>query len=424
MLHVILLILKIIGILLLAILGLLLLIVLIVLLVPIRYRVNAEHGEAIRVDGRVNWLLHLIRARVTHIEGVLHIQVQVLWLTLYDNLKPRKPRERKQRRRDIKKKAGKKSEARNNEVKNGKVKNKIKSEVRHGTPRKELQAGLSEASVKKPDTAVLLETTEKPEIIVKQEIGLNPEIKGQMEAVRKPEEDAVKPEAEVRLEDVVKPEAVVKPESVKKPEVRLQPEIIAQKAVQINGKSVQTDKNDIVSENEKDQSEQDQEEKSNIFQKIIGKVQGLFTKVRAFFSGLKNRIAGFFETAANIKNKVGLVSDFIKDKLNREGFQITYHSLKRMLKHIKPTKLRSRLVFGTGDPCSTGQVLGAMGILYSFYGDNVQIIPDFENKIFEGKHYARGRIRLVTILIIVIKLILDKRFQQLRRNFQILKEAL
>jgi hypothetical protein len=65
-----------------------------------------------------------------------------------------------------------------------------------------------------------------------------------------------------------------------------------------------------------------------------------------------------------------------------------------------------------------------MGILYGFYGDRVVIIPDFENKVFEGKHYARGRIRLITLLIIVIKLISDKRFKRLKSNFLILKEAL
>jgi hypothetical protein len=97
MLHVIGLILKLIGILLLAVLCLLLLLLLIVLLVPIRYRVEAEHGEELlAVEGRVNWLLHLINARVTYLEGVFHVQVRILWFILFDNLKPKKPKEPKE----------------------------------------------------------------------------------------------------------------------------------------------------------------------------------------------------------------------------------------------------------------------------------------------------------------------------------------
>ena len=103
---------------------------------------------------------------------------------------------------------------------------------------------------------------------------------------------------------------------------------------------------------------------------------------------------------------------------------MTYGSIGKLLKHILPRKLKANIIYGTGDPCSTGQILGALSILYSMYGDRVTIIPDFENQRFEGNAMARGRIRLVTILIIVIKLILDKRFRQLRNNVRLLKEAL
>jgi hypothetical protein len=162
----------------------------------------------------------------------------------------------------------------------------------------------------------------------------------------------------------------------------------------------------------------------SFIKKLIYKIKGFKDRLINFFREWKMKIAGWLTTASNIKDKISKICNFIKDELNKQGFKITYTSLKKILKHILPTKLKSRIVFGTGDPCSTGQALGAISILYSIYGDKIQIIPDFENEIFEGKHYARGRIRLVTILIIVIKLILDKRFIQLRKNIQILKEAL
>ena len=96
MLHIILLILKIIGITLLVIIGLLLLILLTVLLVPIRYQIVAEHGkEVLKMDAGASWFLHLLNARVTHLEGILHIRVKALWITLYDNLQPKPPKKEK-----------------------------------------------------------------------------------------------------------------------------------------------------------------------------------------------------------------------------------------------------------------------------------------------------------------------------------------
>ncbi len=177
--------------------------------------------------------------------------------------------------------------------------------------------------------------------------------------------------------------------------------------------------------------EKEKVEKKSIFNKISdffltikNKFIAIKQRIVALFKGIKAKIIKWYHKIKDITHKVNLIIDFLKDELNKEGFRITFTTVKKLLKHILPTKLKSKIVFGTGDPCSTGQALGAIGFLYSLYGDKVQIIPDFENKVFEGKHDARGRIRLITVLILVIKLILDKRFKQLKNNFQILKEAL
>jgi hypothetical protein len=427
MLHVILLILKIIGLLLLAILGLLLLIILIVLLVPIRYKVNAEHGETIRVEGRANWLLHLVRARVSHIEGIFHIRVMVLWFTLFDNLEPKQPKEKKPGKRAARKKAdklsGKKSELSAKQAKDTGDQNKSMGAAagpdntakREATESKEGRPAVTESKITEPK---ITESMAAEPAAAKRETA---EPVTESKPAEKPTEAALQTTPG-------EPEAATKTEALIKP---IEQAVISKKAVQAE----KHDKETRVGE--ADSSGQSRKKK-NIFIKInekikdikermkgiIEKIKGVKERISTFFRELKNKIVKLYDTVVNIRNKIGLISAFIKDKLNREGFRITYSSLKKLLKHILPTRLKSRIIFGTGDPCSTGQALGAMGILYSFYGDKVQIIPDFENKVFEGKHYARGRIRLATLLIIVIKLLLDKRFQQLKRNFQILKEAL
>ena len=65
MLHIILLILKAVGILLAAVLLLLLLCILLLLFVPLRYEIAFRHTETeTAVQGKVSWLLHLIRAKL------------------------------------------------------------------------------------------------------------------------------------------------------------------------------------------------------------------------------------------------------------------------------------------------------------------------------------------------------------------------
>ncbi|HHV10350.1 MAG TPA: DUF2953 domain-containing protein [Clostridiales bacterium] len=181
---------------------------------------------------------------------------------------------------------------------------------------------------------------------------------------------------------------------------------------------------ETVWEMEPDLEGSQEEEKGSVFKRIHMKIKEIKERVIAFIRNFIEKIKAILESVHNIKGKLDLILDFIRLEINKEGFQVTFKSLKKILKHMLPKELRSTIRFGTGDPCSTGQALGAMGILYSIYGDKIQVTPDFEEKVLEGRHYARGRIRLITILIIVIKLLLDKRFKQLTKNIVILKEAL
>lgn len=180
--------------------------------------------------------------------------------------------------------------------------------------------------------------------------------------------------------------------------------------------------NSIKPQNVAEKTEDGFEKKSSF--SVIVKVKKFFGKIKAFFQSVRNKIIRIYNNIGDIWSKLKLISEFLQSGENREGFMLTYSKLKKILKHILPGKLKSRVRFGTGDPCSTGQALGAFSIFYSFYGDNISITPDFENRVFEGEHYARGRISLLTVLVIVFKLIRDERFKKLKRNFQLLKEAL
>ena len=83
MLHILLIILKILGLLLLLILGLLLMIVLTVLLVPVRYRADLSADEEKTADVRVIWLLGLAEFRAMY-DGSVNVRIRILWKRLFD----------------------------------------------------------------------------------------------------------------------------------------------------------------------------------------------------------------------------------------------------------------------------------------------------------------------------------------------------
>lgn len=324
MISVILTILKIIGIAILALLSMLLIIILTILFVPIRYRVNAEHGKVFELGGSVSWLLHIVHARIHYSQENRRIMIRILGILVYDSLRPSKTK-------------------------------KVKPIKKRTVHKKDKDIQETEPIVPTKETVT---------------------------------EDEDIDSGDIKTDDI----SLLKTESEDK------------EPIQISDKGTKDEK------------------------KSVGKLKRFFKRIKSkiigFYKKLKNKIKNTIQKLLNIRHKVSLVLDFLRNEINKEGFRFTFDSIIKIFKHIKPKKLKSSLIFGTGDPCSTGQILGLFGIVYSFYGNDIKITPDFENKVFEGSHYARGRIRIWTILIIVIKLLLDKRFKELKMNYQLLKEAL
>ena len=83
MIHILLMILKIIGIILLVILALLLTAVLLILFIPVRYRADVSFDGKTDGEAAVSWLLHLVRIRVSYHEHA-DVSGRVLWFKLFD----------------------------------------------------------------------------------------------------------------------------------------------------------------------------------------------------------------------------------------------------------------------------------------------------------------------------------------------------
>lgn len=109
LLHILLFLLKLIGIVLLVILGLIVLILVIVLLTPIRYRIGASKYQTIQAEGKVTWLFRLIEMVFKLDTGAeegkrLHLSFRIAWLKLYDNQKPKEKRIKQKKTRKTKSK--------------------------------------------------------------------------------------------------------------------------------------------------------------------------------------------------------------------------------------------------------------------------------------------------------------------------------
>ena len=153
--------------------------------------------------------------------------------------------------------------------------------------------------------------------------------------------------------------------------------------------------------------------KQSLFRRLWQKIKELYQTIR--------------DMIQNIREKIHSVQDLIqllqKDSSKR-FICIAKENMLQLWGHLKPQKIWGDIRFGTGDPCSTGQILGGIAVFYSYLGTGVHITPDFEEACFEGRIAGKGRIRIITMLVILIRLIISKDFRTLRQELMQWKEDL
>lgn len=133
---------------------------------------------------------------------------------------------------------------------------------------------------------------------------------------------------------------------------------------------------------------------------------------KSFFRKKYEKIVYTFK---NIYDKIKYVWDNISYywalMQHRDTLQLFQHTRKRagrILKIIRPRKLKADILFGTGSPDTTGYACGLYGILSPMLGGEVVVTPDFTQAVLEGNISASGHIMAFRILWNALCLLLDK----------------
>ena len=79
-------------------------------------------------------------------------------------------------------------------------------------------------------------------------------------------------------------------------------------------------------------------------------------------------------------------------------------ALLKILRSMRPRRIRADIRFGTGEPDTTGYAYGAYCILSSAWGPGFLVTPDFEERVLEGELDLSGRITLWVMLVNGLKM--------------------
>lgn len=141
------------------------------------------------------------------------------------------------------------------------------------------------------------------------------------------------------------------------------------------------------------------------FMKIPRKLKNLKCTFQRFCDKIKRMVKRYREMKA-----------FALDERTKAAVSLVWKQAGILLGQALPRKIRGRLHFGTEDPALTGQILGAIGIFYPLFMDNVKVEPDFEKPALDGELSLKGRLRIVTVLGIAWRLYRDKNVRYVYRR--------
>jgi len=111
--------------------------------------------------------------------------------------------------------------------------------------------------------------------------------------------------------------------------------------------------------------------------------------------------------------KINHIKELVTDEENKAFLAFIIQRLKELLKLLKPKKYKIDLHFGFEDPSTTGKILMYLSVIYGLTGLDMKINPDFEEEVKEGKILLKGNFQLIFLVIIVVKLFLNKKFKEL-----------
>lgn len=373
MLHILLLILKIIGIILAVILGILVLLVCIVIFVPVRYEINGKCGgtlSALKVRGRVTWLCSLVRADIYYKENKLRWRLRIAW-------------------------------------------KKFHGGQEYGT-------SVSADEQLSGDTNMQKKRTKGEEDEKKDEKAWDKHDVNEKGDENKEEDEGSQKSNEKSWHQSFEGEKDNKePEEEFSEDEKIYQEILESIEEEDSGDE-KRDRKGREADEERDWKERGDDEEHS--REDSGRIKDFIQRIKALYTRIKCTIRNICDKIKKLLEKKNKILGFIQDEIHVGAFRKAKKEAFRLLKRLSPKKFLLEAKFGFDDPSWTGRTLAVIAPFYPLFGGVVSLKPDFTKRMLAGRLYAKGGIRFCHFVVMAWNLFWSRNVRRTYkdiRNFEI-----
>lgn len=186
---------------------------------------------------------------------------------------------------------------------------------------------------------------------------------------------------------------------------------------------------EIAKDEEKEFSSEEQNSQNKIISlisEIAGKIKkavlGILAAVQSFLgipSKIFQKIQNFRLTIKKFCGNINWYKEFIDHPRTREALSLVWKDAKKLIRHIFPTRIKGRIIFGCEDPSVTGTVLAVLGMTIPFHKNAIAVTPLFDSEnVLEGEGMLSGRIYGAMLLKTAAELYFNKNIKYVIRRWR------
>ena len=151
------------------------------------------------------------------------------------------------------------------------------------------------------------------------------------------------------------------------------------------------------------------------------RIERWWEKVRAIAEKIKCTFVRFCDKIRALRKKKEKLTAFLTCEPHKKCFSKVICEGKKFLFRILPKYFLLKIHFGFEDPSVTGYVLAGLSMVYPLIGEHTDITPDFENKVLQGDFFVRGKLRIIHLAVLILKLLADKNVRITYQHFKKIK---
>lgn len=162
------------------------------------------------------------------------------------------------------------------------------------------------------------------------------------------------------------------------------------------------------------ESEQIQKEKVNFKDKF----NNIVNKCRSSYCSVREKINEIKSGAINITSTVDHYKTIVDSSTFKKSFALCKKQIIKIFKIIKPKTIKGNIYFGADSPDTTAEIFGMCSLIIPYLGKKLYIYPDLQNKTLTGHILVKGRVHIVSLLLIGIKIFFNKDLKKTLKMFK------